>query len=648
MSLNHLNRLNLLIVHASSEAGHEIYRRIRRLSVALHWQWVADTDEAKHYLTQNPTDVCLYHLTEADEVTSVSKLHQQHPETTMLVLCESYSESLSEALIGLGIRSVIDAGHPSQIQAAVARELECLQLRQSLADMRSAFFGAEQRAQTYLQASSDPMACLVDGLHSEVNHAYVERFGAANAKAIAATPLLNLIAEADRQKVKQWLQHPSTDNLNACCLTLHGDSFHSTLQRFEIHGEQEHSVLLVLRGHTQQMHVPPLPTEQNDTHKKQLLAMLDSPPLPGHKRTLVTLQVPHAPQKHESTALSQLIRANLASNEQFYPLDDGTFSIVCEGGDDSQVLDSTRSMVNLLQEQTQERPSLSVLDIETAGEAEVLLERALQDLSDPDCHFNLDGQEEERQAQWHDVLLDAVQKNRFEVVQTPLVCLSGSKSDHYYLGLDYSHNDTRLRTRNIHQLAALCGLNQSIDRWLCLRAIRQLVNALSKRQSLCLWLPLSAHSLYDESYPDWLSKTLDASGLESAQLVLSFHRQAIEQNPEQAQSTLHDLNLAGVRLLFEDISMSKAAHHHLIERLGPEFISVPSPLVRKLPNSYAAQQQLQREIEIASELEVATIAPGVDDTERLSLLWQSGVEFMMGKFLSHTHSQGSEARKQPA
>ena len=73
---------------------------------------------------------------------------------------------------------------------------------------------------------------------------------------------------------------------------------------------------------------------------------------------------------------------------------------------------------------------------------------------------------------------------------------------------------------------------------------------------------------------------------------------------------------------------------NLLHHLASNFVKIDGSLMQGLANDRALQDQVKSLVDAAHGAQVATIAERVEDANTMAVLWQLGVEFVQGYFVS--------------
>ncbi len=171
--------------------------------------------------------------------------------------------------------------------------------------------------------------------------------------------------------------------------------------------------------------------------------------------------------------------------------------------------------------------------------------------------------------------------------------------------------------------AERCGLIGLVDRWMAAHAV-----ALSRRGRRAE-VNLSAVSIGDEEFTSRLEGWIDRAGVNPANLVFEITETAALEQLDAAVDFAERLTRLGCQFALDDFGTGFGSLTHL--RLLPvHYLKIDTSFVRDVASSREDQAMVRGIVAIARELDVLTVAEGIEDGPTLELVTELGVDYAQG------------------
>jgi EAL domain-containing protein (putative c-di-GMP-specific phosphodiesterase class I) len=171
--------------------------------------------------------------------------------------------------------------------------------------------------------------------------------------------------------------------------------------------------------------------------------------------------------------------------------------------------------------------------------------------------------------------------------------------------------------------AERCGLIGLVDRWMAAHAV-----ALS-RQGRRAEVNLSAVSIGDDEFTASLERWINRAGVNPENLVFEITETAALEQLDLAVDFAERLTRLGCQFALDDFGTGFGSLTHL--RLLPvRFLKIDTSFVRNVAQNRDDQAMLRGIVAIARELDVLTVAEGIEDAATLELITDYGVDFAQG------------------
>ena len=179
-------------------------------------------------------------------------------------------------------------------------------------------------------------------------------------------------------------------------------------------------------------------------------------------------------------------------------------------------------------------------------------------------------------------------------------------------------------------IAEETGLIVPIGDWILQQACQQ--NAIWNRQqdrNLRVSVNVSSKQFLEPGFSDVVRTALHRTGLSAVSLELEITESSLLRDVEVTVNTLRNLKELGVRLAIDDFGTGYSALAYL-KRLPIDVLKIDQSFVKALTTDPADATITETIVQLASGLNLTTIAEGVETLEQLLLLGSYGCNRMQG------------------
>jgi EAL domain-containing protein (putative c-di-GMP-specific phosphodiesterase class I) len=279
---------------------------------------------------------------------------------------------------------------------------------------------------------------------------------------------------------------------------------------------------------------------------------------------------------------------------------------------------------------------------EKNANAELLLNQASQalrsaqslgsnqaELHDPAARENAD---EERERYWLDLLRKALEGKGLMLYHQHTISLQDAEGDYSEILLRMDGPQGEVLPGFFMPIADKHGLTGAIDRWVLDQAITALQRREGMGQQTTFFVKLTAASLQDPTFLDWLGGRLAQAALKRGRLVLEMTESKVMTLLRPAQEFLTGWKKLGGRFALEQFG-SGLNSFQLLSHIDADYLKIDRSYMADLPKSPDNQKKVAEICQQARELKKLTIAEWVEDATSTSLLFAAGVDFVQGNFL---------------
>jgi diguanylate cyclase (GGDEF)-like protein/PAS domain S-box-containing protein len=179
------------------------------------------------------------------------------------------------------------------------------------------------------------------------------------------------------------------------------------------------------------------------------------------------------------------------------------------------------------------------------------------------------------------------------------------------------------------------GLMRSIDRWVireCIRTLRAQPGSFLDLLATCS-INLSAVSVGDESFLEFLEEEISASGVPPQKLCFEITETAAIENLPQAEKLLFRLSSLGVRFALDDFGTGMSSYSYLRD-LPVSYLKIDGRFIKDLVTDPLDRAMVESINQVGHVMGIQTVAEAVSSNaivERLRLL---GVDYAQGHWIS--------------
>ncbi|MEZ5560130.1 MAG: EAL domain-containing protein [Pseudomonadales bacterium] len=672
--------VRLLIAESSENSAQEFDSLLRDAGIATRVQ-LTDLAMARDAIPNADLMLCNAGLPELEQL--LPQLRTRAPQVPIILVSPSDHPMSTSHGMRLGAADVVQRSDPDELVLVFKRELDRVCQSQRLVELHRALREAEQRCQLLLDSTQAAIAYVHEGMHVHANDGYLKLFGFADADELVGLPLLDLLDDDSagpvKQELKTFRQTGEERTFDFVGATTDGGTVHGTMTLAAAEYEGEACMQVTVRG--REARIEPAATEHNGSaaHDEQpsgvaefiesARSMFDS--MHPHRMILVA-QIDAFAELQEQYGLRQAEAICSAVHEALQrALDDRPcarltahqFAFAVTDKDSAAVRDfanELRSSVEGLLLEVDERTVRATISIggteldpdEDRAPDEVLelaLNRAfataLRTGSDGGNQVALMSKEVARESpdseagQVLALINDAIDNQRFVLLFQPIISLRGDTEEHYEVFLRMVDRDGRrmapmefLRTAIEHGVAA------KIDRWVILQSIKMLSTHRSKGHNTRLTVNVTANSLADPEFLQWLGVAIKAARLPSDAVIFQFTEEDASSVVRQAKTFVDGLKSMHCRASLSRFGLSENPFE-LLHHLPVDFVKLDGERIEQMIEDPAQRDRLTETIRGLQAAGKLTIIPMVESASMLSALWQAGANYIQGHYLQEPSTE---------
>ncbi len=670
----------LLIAEKSENAAYALDSTLRDAGIATKLSVSDDLAHISQLVSQGEADIAL--LTDKidglDQILPRMRAQAPHVPVVVLTTDEPGNDgdwTVANAL-SLGATDVVPTSCPDQLTLVVQRELEHICQRRQTSQLRRALSEAEQRCQLLLQGSKAAIAYVHEGMHIHANEGYLNLFGYSSVDDLCGASLIDLLAEDDAATLKQKLKdiRQGADEAVMDFTTRpvdgsDGEPRNMTLTNSQYEGEACLQVTVRSRDAGDApaaAPAAPAPASQTPLTEAEL-------GLPGFVRAAET-QFKHSGDDgfifcvtlDNFVGMQQaygLLGAETITRKMWMQLTELTDGAPCvrlgahqaavavaqSRQDAADMAERIRAAISELILEVREktvRPTVSIAA--SAYDAELgvgacldvaynlLLALAEREVSNV-VELPKDAEEEAEENDGARVVLrqitNAIENKMFVLLFQPIISLRGDADEHYEVFLRMTNEQgDQIEPGKFLQTAIDHKIAGKIDRWVILQAIKMLSVHRAKGHTTRLTINLTANSVVDTEFTQWLGVAIKAARLPSDAVIFQITERDATTYLRQTREFLEQLRGMHCRASLSRFGLVEDPFETL-RHLPVDMVKVDGSFIDAIDKDNDARDSFMDTLNRLQGSGKLTVVPMVENAGTLSMLWQAGVNYIQGHYL---------------
>jgi len=231
---------------------------------------------------------------------------------------------------------------------------------------------------------------------------------------------------------------------------------------------------------------------------------------------------------------------------------------------------------------------------------------------------------------WSDRIRAALEEDRLTLYAQPIVELRGGTVSQYELLLRMIDEDGKLLPPNAFLPSAeRSGLIEDLDAWVTTQAIHLIDREARAGRDLRLEVNLSGRTLGSSQLTGAIEAHLAETSIDPASLIFDVTETAAVVNMEEAKEFASTLAGLGCRFALDDFGAGFGSFYYL-KYLPLDYLKIDGDFIAHLVRNPTDQAVVKAIVELARQLDMATIAEFVGDERTIALLRDYGVDHVQG------------------
>ncbi len=681
MSENKANALRLLVVHDTQSEAEPLLSSLRNAGQAVRSHFIASIDELTEVLSDQGWDLMLAKLNTGTINVSeaIAGVQRAGKDLPIIGLVDQFtSEELDNAL-KMGVTDVVVEGDQIHLTAVVKREYAALGTRRELREIRIALRETEKRCQLLLDSSVDAIAYVHEGMHIYANQAYREMFGYDDLEELQCTPIMDLVAADNIEKLKSSLKTYRNDASGEVELVgqhTNGDTFDMRMALSGASYEGESCTQLVIRrGDADNAEL------QQKLHEISIQDLVTG--LYNRKYFSETIEAAYQQVVHSNN--SQLVlhvgianfqdikaKAGIAGTDvvlkelaDLYKTFQPKESTLARYGDDSfAVLMAEGSVDDIKKQALKARKAITEHLFEVDGKTipvDVVFGLAHIDERCRNGHEALaHAYEAFTQAvpagegfRYYDKsdianlsddsmvakVQHALENDGFRILFQPIISLRGDSREHYDVLLRLVDKDgSEVLPEDFLPMVEARELGATLDRWVVLHAIKLLAEHRRRGHNTQVFIHLTPSSIQDPTFLPWVNSALKAVKLPGDAITFQITEQSAQSHLKAAKAFSKGLALLKCKLALTHFGLVESGLS-VTRHLEVDYIRVDGSFIEAVVKDEKEMKPLEELIRSIHQQEVNSIVPQIESAEILASLWELGVNYIQGYYVQPPQAQ---------
>ncbi|MFT7684705.1 MAG: diguanylate cyclase (GGDEF)-like protein/PAS domain S-box-containing protein [Candidatus Azotimanducaceae bacterium] len=678
--MNKSDPIRLLILEESQNRAEELNVLLRTAGYATRAHQIESESDLIDKLDEQAWDLLLG-SEKAHDLTierTIAVVRESEKDVPIILIASGSSVASITAGLKLGAQDVALEDDDERLKLIIERELGNLENRRSRRRAEKEVREVDRRNQLLLASSTSAIAYVHEGMHIYTNTAYAELFGYDDVDDFIGIPIIDLIAESDQVKFKRFLKSYNENEVLSdefTCEASDGSKILSglSLSQATYDGESCIQVIFKQAGEDPALAARILEISSQDlltgfynrSHFSEQLDNAVDDASDGHESwSVFYISLDNFAQLRTGAGISNadivlsdfasLIAQEVSEEHLLARFGDDVFTLLFKGGDKEaaailaeQIRTKVESHLSEVDGKSyQMTVSIGLARIsENTPSSEEIISRAHQATTSIDggngvnfyqikqVTVGADGKAITSET-IKDMVRKAISNNSFKLMFQPIISLHGDDDEQFEVLLRLLDEEgNELYPGQFLGPAEDAGLLEKLDRWVILQSIKLLSVHRANGSKARLFINLTHKSMSDQTFLPWMSVALKAARLPSDALIFQIHENDATSYIKQATSFAKGMAKLHCKTSINHFGCSLNPFN-LLKHLTPDFVKLDASFAQEVETSAEKKQALKDMVESLQATGVLTAIAGVESPIVLSTLWQAGINFIQGFYIS--------------
>lgn len=633
------------------------------------WDLLIGTDN-----TTNPTpQIAIKHIRRLNKDVPVILLHDNNDDEQLFAVVEGMK---------LGAADVVHLDDDQHLLLVIQREMNNRNDRQAKRTADRRFREAERRSQQLLDSSRDAIAYVQDGLYLYANESFSELFGYENRDDIECMPIMDMVADSDHNKLKNFLKDfslkgddtdgsqlsfrgvmqdgtPTAVNLEVSHVTYDEEpciQFLARATRFESTANNEELEAQIKQIKSQDLVTGLFNRQYMIQHLENIIDHIED----QQSLSLLYIELDNFTTRVSSAFgvagsdlvlgdISALLRGKINTTDILARFGDNSFTLLIPNIKADAAVNRATQLCKLLENHIIEIDSktlqltcsigISIIN-ETTTKAGTVIEQARMAMEKVRTEQGNNARLFEPETPKVNVARDiatevqqALDGEKFRLLFQPIISLRGSEEEYYevYLRMVNEQNES-ISPDDFLEAASKINASIKIDRWVILESIKMLSQHRSNGNKTKLIVNLGRQSLCDETLIPWLAVAFKAAKLSPDAITFQINEVDVTNHLNAAKAFAEGLQKLKTQMAITSFGCSLNPFNAL-KHVPATMIKIDGSFTKDIQHKNESSAALITLIEQLHAENKITIVPFVENASVLSTLWQAGAHYIQGHYL---------------
>jgi diguanylate cyclase (GGDEF)-like protein/PAS domain S-box-containing protein len=678
--MNKSSPIRLLILEENQNRAEELIVLLRTAGRATRAHLLECEADLVEKLNEQSWDLCL--ARQEIDTLSIEQIIRQvnnlDKDVAVIMLAEDQDHASITAGLKLGALDVSLADDDERLMLIIERELKNLENRRARRKAEVDLRETDRRNHLLLETSNAAIAYVHEGMHIYANRAYAELFDYDDVDEFVGIPVIDLIATEDQDKFKLFLKNyvdSEKDGEEFSCVASDNSRILVSLSLSPATYDSEPCTQMIFRAMTDDSKYEDRIREissqdlltglYNRTYfLEQLKAAVNLASTSQQGYVLFYITVDDFDRVRADAGISNadlvlgdlaaLLREQVDASHVMARFGDYEFTMLFKGADKevaSALAEELRALVeNHLSEvagksfQLTTSTGLSLIGENTPAVEEIIsrAHKACASIENgngvnffqPDQVKVGDDGKSLTSEHIKQLVRDAIASNSFRLMFQPIISLHGDDDEQFEVLLRLlDDDDNELSPAQFLGPAEDAGLLEKLDRWVILQSIKMLSVQRSEGSKARLFINVTHCSMADSTFLPWISVALKAARLPSDAIIFQIHENDATSYIKHATKFCQGLSELHCKTSINHFGCSLNPFN-LLKHLTPDYVKLDGSFAQQIEDSTEKQKDLIDMVKSLQSTGVLTAISGVESPMVLSTLWQAGVHFIQGFYIS--------------
>jgi multidomain signaling protein FimX len=685
--------ISLLIISDNMTYSHEWISMLKQANLPIDEQTISHQESSEFLKTHPDIDLIIYHA----DSPRVNESFFNNIENTIinlpvLIACVQDPTEAFRQYRQFGVRDAFLEMDKDRLLLVMQREIEVIENNRQFEELKKLFAQAQSRCKSLLETSEDALAYIQDGMHMQINPAYMAVFSYVDEDDLTAKPIMDLISSEYHTYFKQFLksagQLTQEQRIELECVRSDGQTFQAAMIFSPAVYDGENCLQLQVQNLELEQKVNIVSDKDPQTglysrhHFMQDLQLRENSKDPkSPKLTLLYILVDGFEELKNvhGIATSDLILKEIAGIMQtavkpgitLYRFGDHSFTILVESNDLQKAKYLSENLIRMLGNHEYSmvkdvRPptlsiGLSTADLKNSSQTE-LLTNMLLNQAYQSCReiYNNGGNgfltyeslarhmPEDQISSLDDplhlkeLLNYALEHDRFQLAYQPIVSIQGDTNEHYAVLVRLmDNNNEQISPVHFLKQAAMYGLMSDIDRWVIKNAIDEIAHLRRNGGRINFFIQISESGVRDDTLLLWIVDCIRKSNAKGSWLTFQINYPDITDHMLAVEKLINGLKKINCNIAINQFEQTDHSMQ-LLKKLPVDVIKLRYTVLESIKSNTEDKQRLIELNRYAYDRQIKIVASRIEQPDILSHLWKIGINYIQGFSLQEPHNQIAE------